>query len=63
VVDNGSGDKEIVKEQHNMRYIFDTDVEFLNTVTNFKNVAVQKWMSFEAPSVNTWNTVFVNELL
>ena len=63
VVDNTSGTKEIVKEIHNMRYIFDTDVEFLNSVTNFKNVAAHKWMSFEVPTVNTWNTVFVNELL
>jgi len=59
VKDKATNAEEIVKETHSMRYLFDTDVEYLNSNNNLKNLATHKWLGFEAPQLNTWNTIFV----
>ncbi len=48
-----------LKETHQMRYIFRSEIEFLAQKFDLKVVDCKEWMSDQEPSLNTWGVYFV----
>ena len=49
-------------EKHKMRYLFDTEVEWLSLASSMKIVAGYHWLTFNEPTLSTWNCVYVCKL-
>lgn len=47
-----------IKETHKMRYIFVKEVELL-IENKFELLAVNNWLTYEKPGLNSWNAVFI----
>lgn len=56
----GSSEVTEIKETHKMRYLFIREIELL-TENKFKLLAVNNWLTHEAPAADCWNAVFVLE--
>lgn len=57
-----NNESEIVRETHRMRYIFDTEINWLSLNSSFKKIAGYEWMTRNEPSLKSWNTVYVCRL-
>jgi SAM-dependent methyltransferase len=50
---------EQLNENHRMRYIFKSEIEFLAQKFDLKVIECREWMSDREPSLNTWGVYFV----
>jgi SAM-dependent methyltransferase len=48
-----------IKEVHNMRYFFDTELELVCKQTGFKIEEKFEWMKDNHPDFNSWNVVWI----
>lgn len=62
VTSKHSGDTEIVKEKHPMRYFFLPEIEFYLKNEGFKLIEFQEWLSGNIPNEKSWNVVFIAKL-
>ncbi|CAN5422863.1 class I SAM-dependent methyltransferase [soil metagenome] len=49
----------ILHELHQMRYLFNSELEIFAAQSGFISLASYKWLTAEAPSENSWNVVYV----
>lgn len=47
------------KELHQMRYLFDTELELIFEKIGFQILDKYEWMSEKSPSFNSWNVVWI----
>ncbi|MDV2487621.1 class I SAM-dependent DNA methyltransferase [Acinetobacter johnsonii] len=47
------------KELHQMRYLFDTELELICEQVGFQVLDKYEWMSNKSPSFNSWNVVWI----
>ena len=59
IVNKLTGKAEVIHETHHMRYLFDTEINWLCELFSFQNIAAFEWMTEKHPSLPTWNTVFI----
>ena len=57
--DKRNGEVVEKKELHKMRYLFDTELEFICEQVGFKILNKFKWMSEDVPSLDSWNVVWI----
>ncbi|MFW2605353.1 class I SAM-dependent DNA methyltransferase [Aliarcobacter butzleri] len=53
--------KEVIekKELHQMRYFFDTELEFICESIGFKILNKYEWLSYKKPDFSSWNVVWI----
>lgn len=57
-----TNEQEVLHETHRMRYLFDTEIEWLSEKYSFKKIAAYQWLTQNQPGTNTWNAVYVCKL-
>ncbi|MBM0741146.1 class I SAM-dependent methyltransferase [Phormidium sp. CLA17] len=59
IQDRQMGTLEVLKETHQMRYLFKPEVEWLFAQNGFICEALGEWMTHDEPGWQTWGTYFV----
>ena len=56
-----SGNISTFKESHNMRYLFDQELELICNDISFKIKDKYHWLTNNSPDINSWNVVWILE--
>jgi SAM-dependent methyltransferase len=58
VTDNATGNSEVLKETHHMRYLFSPEVELLLNAAGMRLVESRGWLTDSEPGFDTWGACF-----
>ena len=59
VIEASSGRREIFKESHLMRYLFETEILYLSQSIGFELCETSQWLSTNKPDSNSWSAFSV----
>jgi SAM-dependent methyltransferase len=60
VTDKSTGTSEVLKETHNMRYLFSPEVELLLRAAGLQLVESRGWLTESEPDFDTWGACFTS---
>jgi SAM-dependent methyltransferase len=63
VINKDSGNKQTFDELHQMRYLFEPEMELILRDNNFNIIKTEEWMTGNNPSFDTWYVTFICEKL
>ena len=57
-----SGETEVIKEVHKMRYLFGPELEMFLSGAGMDIIAFEQWKTGKEPGLNTWSVCFVGKV-
>jgi SAM-dependent methyltransferase len=60
IKDKNTGAVEELQETHQMRYLFNPEIDWLLKESNFELIESREWMSSREPGFDTWGVYFVS---